>query len=99
MSALASLINVWSNPVTKTVKIVYTLPENGQMTDNVAVSIFNISGRQVATVTKSSGLRAGRNEIVINKGMLSRGVYVMKLSVMQKNGKRQNLSRQLTICN
>jgi hypothetical protein len=99
VSALASLINVWSNPVTKTVKIVYTLPENGQMTDNVAVSIFNISGRQVATVTKSSGLRAGRNEIVINKGMLSRGVYVMKLSVMQKNGKRQNLSRQLTICN
>jgi hypothetical protein len=94
----AKILNVRANSSARTVKVSYTLPDNRELTGTVVASLFNISGRQIATVTSSRNFSAGSNEIVLKHGNLSHGVYVIKLSMQKKDGDFQMLSRQVTIC-
>jgi hypothetical protein len=71
-SGLALYQNI-PNPVTAQTIIPFELPQNG----NAIIEIYTAKGRRVLTI--SDGFTAGTNEIKINRGQLSPGVYVYTL--------------------
>jgi beta-galactosidase len=100
-NGMVNLLGVYSNPATKAVKIIYTLPGNYREIKKVSFSFFSISGKQVIKEVCSAGYHAGKNEMQFNDTKifptLSRGVYILKMSIIHKNQKQQNFFRQLSV--
>jgi hypothetical protein len=73
--AAFSLAQNFPNPARSSTSVAFTLAEPG----NATLDVFDLSGRKVATVTKTP-CPAGKNAITLDTGKLAAGVYVYRLS-------------------
>jgi protocatechuate 3,4-dioxygenase beta subunit len=71
----------YPNPFTD----VTTIPLNLQYDSEVAVAVFDLTGRSVYSAF-SGKLYAGQNNITLNRGNLSSGYYIYKVSIKNSNG-------------
>jgi hypothetical protein len=69
-----SLQQNYPNPFNPTTNIKFNIPKR----DNVTLKVFNILGKEVATLVKEN-LKAGTYEVKFDGGNLSSGIYFYKL--------------------
>lgn len=72
-----------------------TLPLNLEMDSEVNVSVYDMTGRKVLTAYNGS-MYAGENSINLNRGNLSSGSYLYRVTVTNANGRFQD-SKQMIV--
>jgi hypothetical protein len=81
---------------TKALRISYVMPANIREIDGVSFGVFSISGKLAAKRDVAAGFHPGTNEMQIAQ-KLSRGVYLVKMSVQSSSGRQQNFYRQVSV--
>lgn len=72
-----------------------TIPLNLQMDSEVTIAVYDFTGRKVLTAFNGA-LNAGENAISLNRGGLSSGCYIYRVSVVNANGKFEE-SKQMIV--
>lgn len=101
-ASAAGLLEAYSNPGTRSVRISYSLPANFREIKKVSFAFFNISGKQVVKEIGIDGFHAGKNDILLDGEAMrlpamAHGVYIIKMSVLHKNRKQEHFYRQLSV--
>lgn len=76
-----ALMGIYPNPFNGTTRISFGLPQAG----DVSVKIFDLSGREVATLMNSN-LQAGNHEVTWQADGMSSGLYLVKLDARNYRG-------------
>lgn len=76
-----SLSQNYPNPFNPSTNFAFTLPEQSEVT----LSVFNITGEEVAKVIDSKVLPAGNHSLEFNASNLNSGVYLYRLSAGGKS--------------
>ncbi|TRW24609.1 T9SS type A sorting domain-containing protein [Flavobacterium zepuense] len=71
-----------------------TLPLNLEYDSEVNVSVYDLTGRKIATAY-SGGMSAGANTITLNRNNLSGGYYLYKVSIINQNGSFEESKKML----
>ena len=83
-----SLKQNYPNPFNPTTQIRYELPQQ----ENVRLSVYDMAGRQVATLVNNESISAGVQTVTFNAGSLASGIYIYRLQAGSAV-----LTRKLTI--
>jgi hypothetical protein len=65
------------------------------MDSEVTIAVYDLTGRKVLTAFNGA-LNAGENAISLNRGGLSSGSYIYRVSVVNANGKFEE-SKQMIV--
>jgi len=68
-------LNVFPNPIVDKANIIYNLAKH----DNVTISLFDATGKQLVTLVENQTLQAGEHIIKLNINNLVSGIYYLKL--------------------
>ncbi len=86
-----NLVGAFSNPGARSVRIVFSLPDNFQEIAKVVFTVFNVSGKQVGKAMAADNFNAGTNTFEFpGDRMKSSGVYIVRMNVLHKNNTQQS---------
>lgn len=75
-------VNVFPNPATSNVSITFNIVEKNK----VSITVYDILGNTVSTLSQSNDFEKGNNVITLNTSNLSSGIYTIALEV---NGSKE----------
>ncbi|HBQ61912.1 MAG TPA: peptidase S8, partial [Balneolaceae bacterium] len=67
-------------PFNPTTNITYNLPEAAS---NLTVKVYNVLGKEVATLVSAQSQRAGQHQVSFDASGLSSGVYIYRVESAQ----------------
>ncbi len=88
-----TLAQNYPNPFNPTTNIQFNLPSSAK----VNLSVYDINGRQVATILDNTQKAAGQHSVTFNASNLASGVYLYRINATTENGKSFVQSKKMTL--
>ncbi len=82
----------YPNPFNPTTTVPFTLAEKAQ----VKIEVFNMMGRNVATLTNNS-YETGRHQVVFEGQDMASGIYIIKARIQTENNTFYSFNRKVTL--
>ena len=98
-----NLMRAYSHPLTRTVRVEYSLPADCRHIESVVVCLYNLAGKQVAREVLADDIHAGTNVAVLSKSgtpnaRMSSGIYLLRMSVILKDkGRQEQFCRPVSV--